>query len=58
MTFSPERSKTQGANKFLGRAGHDDLNAHATILQQANDFGGFVSCDSAGNAKGNLHIVD
>ena len=59
--FSGEGSEGEGLNELLGGAGHDDLHADAAILQQADNFGGFVGCDSAGDAEGDFHgclIVD
>ena len=55
--FSGERSKGKGPDKLLGGAGHDDLHADTAILQLADNFSGFVGCDSAGDAEGDFHGI-
>ena len=47
----------EGADKLLRRGGHDDLHARSAILQLANDFGGFVGGDAAGDTQGDLHLA-
>ncbi len=56
--FSGERGEGKRLDELLGGAGHDDLHADATVLQQTQNFSCFVRCDSAGDAEGDLHIVD
>ena len=59
--FSGESGEGERADELLGGAGHDDLHADAAVLQQADDFRGLISCDSAGDAESDLHgilIVD
>jgi hypothetical protein len=53
--FSGKGSEGEGADELLSGAGHDDLHADAAILQQANDFGGLIGCDAAGDTEGDLH---
>src|ERR1700685_4425932 len=56
ITFSPESAaKVRGTNKFLRRARHHHLHANSMVLQQANDFRGFVSRDAAGHAQSDFH---
>jgi len=53
--FTGERCEGKGTNKFLRRARHHHLHANSTILQQANDFRGFVSRDAAGHTQSDFH---
>ncbi len=55
--FSGKGGEGEGPDEFLGGAGHDDLHADTAILQQANDLGCFIGCDSTGNAEGDLHGI-
>ena len=56
--LSGERSECEGLDELLGGVGHDDLHANATVLQQTQHFRCFVRRDSAGDAEGDLHVVD
>ena len=51
-----ERGEGQRADELLRRGGHDDLHAHAALLQLANDFGGLVGGDAAAYAQCDFHV--
>ena len=53
--FTGERGKSQGANKLLCPAGHDDLHADAAVLQQADNFRRLIGCDAAADSERNFH---
>ena len=53
--LSGKRGEGEGTHKFLRGLGHDDLHADAAVLQKADDFGGLISSDAAGDAEGDLH---
>jgi hypothetical protein len=55
--FSGERGEGKGTNELLGGAGHHDLDADPSILQQADDFCRFVGCDAAGDTQSNFHTI-
>jgi hypothetical protein len=48
--LSGERGEGQGRDKFLGGAGHHDLDVEFFVLQAADQFGGFVGRDTTGYA--------
>ena len=50
-----KRGKGERADKLLRRSGHDDLHTYGAVLQQANEFGGLVGCDSAADTECNSH---
>ena len=55
--FSGQSSEGERSNKLLSGSGHDDLHANAAVLQQADNFGGFVCGNSAADSKGNFHRI-
>ena len=50
-----KRGKRQGPDKFLRRAGHDDLNSYAAVLQQAHNLRCLIRRNAAANAERNFH---
>ena len=56
--FTGQSGEGERANKLLSSAGHHDLHADTTVLQQADQFCRFVGCDSAGNSEGDLHTIE
>ena len=53
--FSGESGEGEGTYELLGGARHDHLHADAAILQQTNNLGRLVGCNSAADAKSYLH---
>jgi hypothetical protein len=46
-----ERGKGKRAYKLFGGARHHHVNIEGVLLQEANQFGGFVCRDAAGDAE-------
>ena len=55
--FSGKCREGKRTNELLGGVGHNDLNANAAVLQQADNFGGFVCRDATANSKRNFHLA-
>ena len=55
--FTGKRCEGKRTNELLGGVGHYDLNANAAVLQQADNFGGFVCRDATANSKRNFHLA-
>src|SRR5512141_3227073 len=53
--LSRECGESERPNKLLARVRHDDLDTDASILQEANDFSGFVCGDAAADCKCDFH---
>src|SRR3984957_16377733 len=52
-----ERREGERGDEFLRRAGHNHLHVQLFLLQAANQFRGFVSRNTSGNAECDLHLI-
>ena len=52
-----ERGERQRPDELLRRRGHHDLHLVPLLHQQARQFRGLVSCDSAADPEDDLHRV-
>ncbi len=51
-----QRGEGQRADELLRRGGHDDLHAHAALLQVADNLGGLVGGDAAAHTQCDFHV--
>src|ERR1700722_17937664 len=52
-----ERSKSKRRHELARAARHHHLYREILLLQAADEFRGFVGCDSSGDAEGDAHKI-